>query len=92
MAFANERAVPYPSVMPRYILRARTGTREQLEASLKAHPDIQIVEESSPRMLLVEAEEAVVQQVRTESPGWVAVPEVEVKLPDNQVRLAKRKG
>ena len=67
--------------MPRYILRARTGSREQLEHSLKAHPDMQIVEEAAPRMVLVEGPAEAVGELGKHLPGWLAVPEVRVRPP-----------
>lgn len=73
--------------MPKYIFRARSGLREQLDASLKAHPEIRIVEEASPRMVLVEGPEEVVRMVGQESPGWLAVRETETPMPDTRERL-----
>ena len=58
-----------------------------MDASLKAHPEIRILEEASPRMVLVEGPEEAVRVVGQESPGWLAVPETEVPLPDTRERL-----
>ena len=55
-----------------------------MESSLKAHPDIQIIEEASPRMILVEGPANAVGELGKQTPGWLTVPEAEVPRPETR--------
>jgi hypothetical protein len=63
--------------MPRFIVR-RVGPgaepREVLK-TLRAHPDVTLIDEDIPTMLLVDGPGAALDKLVTKAPGWTVSPE-----------------
>jgi len=75
--------------MGRFILRFRgTGPKpaEDIER-IHALPQATVLDDSSPRMLLVEAPEAELKALIDLMPGWVMTPERMIPLPDPRPKL-----
>jgi hypothetical protein len=75
--------------MPHFILRYR-GTGETPDGEMRLiedDPETTVLDSSSKRMLLVEAEEERIGQLLESLPDWVASPERTVALPDPRPRV-----
>jgi hypothetical protein len=70
--------------MDRFILRYRgTGAKPAADVDrIRALPNITVIDDSSSRMLLVEAPEADVHSALENMPGWVMGKEQTIRLPD----------
>ncbi len=75
----------------RFVVRFR-GERgkpaEDLER-IRGLPEATVVDESSPRMLLVESEEQPLRDLVESLPGWFLSPEQEIPLPDTRKRIRR---
>jgi hypothetical protein len=63
--------------MPRYIVRhVGPGTEpQQILEHLRAHPDVTLVDEDIPTMLLVDAPGKALDNLVANAPGWAVSPE-----------------
>ncbi len=70
--------------MARYIVRyVGTGPRPAADVErIRAAQELTVLDDSSSRMLLVEASEERVRQVVESMPGWIWSPERMFRLPD----------
>jgi hypothetical protein len=77
--------------MDRFILRytGREATGKCLE-QIRAAKGIRVVEEASPRMLLVEGEGESVRRLAESLPGWTYTPEQQIPLPDPRPKIRRR--
>jgi hypothetical protein len=77
----------------RFILRFRGAeqTRAADVARIRALPHIAILDDSSPRMLLVEAPEEELKSLMESMPDWVMAPERYIPLPDSQPKLREKR-
>lgn len=75
--------------MGRFILRFRgTGPKPAEDVEhIRALPNISVLDDSSPRMLLVEAPEAELKALIDSMSGWVMTPERMIPLPDPRPKL-----
>lgn len=72
----------------RYILRYRGDgpTPSDDVARIQALPGIRVLDDSSPRMMLVEGSSTEFEALVKDLPDWILVPEQTVKLPDPRPR------
>ncbi|MCG3119294.1 MAG: hypothetical protein ALAOOOJD_01679 [bacterium] len=79
----------------RFILRFRgTGARSAADIErVRALRHATVLDDSSPRMLLVEGSETELESLLATMPGWIMTREQMIPLPDPRpkVRRAKRK-
>ena len=70
--------------MPRFILRYRGPAPEAAKdiERIRALRQVKVLDDSSPRMLLVEAPEAKMNSLMASMSGWIMTPEQMVSLPD----------
>lgn len=71
-------------MMRRFILRYR-GPEPQAAKDverIRHLRHVKVIDDSSPRMLLVEAPEVEVKSLMASMPGWIMTPEQMVPLPD----------
>jgi hypothetical protein len=63
--------------MPRYIVRkVGPGTEAgEMLKQLDAHPDVTLVDQDMPHMLLVDAPGAALENLVSKTPGWSISPE-----------------
>ena len=68
----------------RYILRFRGGNSKPAEdvKRIRATKNITVLDDSSPRMLLVEASQVELKTLVESMPGWVMMSEQMIPLPD----------
>ena len=74
--------------MSRYILRyggSESIPAEHLE-SLRSTPGLQVLDQS-PKMLLVDGDEATLREKLKKMPEWSLHPEVEYPLPDTRKKI-----
>jgi hypothetical protein len=77
--------------MSRFILRY-TGRAPEASSGLeriRSTPGLTVVEDASPRMLLVEASDRVLDELVASLPGWVVSREQMVPLPDPRPRVRR---
>lgn len=74
--------------MARFILRY-SGAAAPAEHSqaVAAAPNIKVLN-SSPKMMLIEADEEDAKQLSNRLPGWTLHPEVQYQIPDARKRIA----
>ena len=77
--------------MKRFILRYRgAGAAHPNDiGKIRALPDTTVVDDSSPRMLLVEAPEHTLRAAVSEMPNWIMSPEQSIELPDPRPKIVK---
>jgi hypothetical protein len=70
--------------MPRFILRFRGSEPEAAKGveRIRALRQVRVIDDSSPRMLLIEAPEVKVKSLMASMSGWIMTPEQMVPLPD----------
>lgn len=70
--------------MPRFILRYRGPVPQAAKdvKRIRALREVRVLDDSSPRMLLVEAPEVKVKSLMASMSGWIMAPEQMVPLPD----------
>jgi hypothetical protein len=70
--------------MSRFILRFRGPEPEAAKdvERIRALRQVKVLDDSSPRMLLVEAPEVEVKSLMASMSGWIMTPEQMVPLPD----------
>ncbi len=70
--------------MARFIVRyIGTGPRPASDVErIRATEELTVIDESSSRMLLVEASEERVKEIVGSLPGWIWSPERTIRLPD----------
>lgn len=76
--------------MNRYILRFR-GEGEKPETDvevIRSLPHLKVLDEDSPRMLLVEAPEEELQPAMDALPNWLMSEERSYKVPETRPRVA----
>jgi hypothetical protein len=78
--------------MRRFILRYRgKGSKPEEDVDrIRSLEDIEVVDESSPRMLLVEGPEAGLKALLESMSQWVLTPERMIPLPDPRLKTRKR--
>lgn len=77
--------------MSRFILRFRgTGRRpvEDIER-IRASPNVTVLDDSSPHMLLVEAPEAELKSRVDTMPDWIIAPEQMIQLPNPRPKVRR---
>jgi hypothetical protein len=81
----------YPSRVKRFILRFRGSTPEPRNdlTRIRRSPGIAVLDESSPRMVLVEGREDDIRQLIQSMPDWVAIEEQTYELPDPRANLKR---
>ena len=74
--------------MGRYILRYGGSSSAPAEhvQSILATPGLQVIDKS-PKMLLVDADEAAVREKIRGMPGWSVHPEQQYPLPDTRLKI-----
>ena len=73
--------------MSKYILRSdETGpyTSNDVAERIDALPSVTVVDQSSPKMLLVDGPDDAVVELADSLPGWSASPERMVPIPDTR--------
>ncbi|HET8889096.1 MAG TPA: hypothetical protein VFQ41_09345 [Candidatus Angelobacter sp.] len=82
--------------MPNFILKFRGEGPKPADAveRIRSAPLFRILDESSPRMLLVDAPEENLQQVLESLPDWKAYPEQTISLEDprHQIKAASKRA
>ena len=85
----KDKDLPNKNAVERYVLRFRgaaskpPGDVERILAS----KGITVLDDSSPRMLLVEAGRVELQALVDTMPGWIMTPERVIPLPDPRPKL-----
>jgi len=59
---------------------------------IRSLPEVTVLDEASPRMLLVESDEQPLREVIDSLPDWVLAPEQEIPLPDTRQRIKRPPG
>ena len=73
--------------MARFILRYSGAAAPPEHARVVAGtPNIKVID-SSPKMMLIEADEEEAKQLPGRLPGWNLYPEVHYKIPDTRKRI-----
>jgi hypothetical protein len=77
--------------MNRFILRFRGPGSKPAEDLERIHSqkNVNVIDESSPRMLLVEAPESELKTLINSMPGWVMSREQTIPLPDPRPKLRR---
>ena len=77
--------------MDRFILRyTGKGAKAKEDVNrIKALPGLKVVDDSSPRMMLVEAPENFLRALVDGMPQWILTPERLVPLPDPHPKVEK---
>ncbi len=77
--------------MKRFILRYRgTGAAHPDDIDrIRALAETTVVDDSSPRMLLVEGPEHTLSTAVSEMPNWIMSPEETVELPNPRPKIVK---
>jgi hypothetical protein len=77
--------------MARSILRYRGGddTPPDDIARIREAPEVTVLDGSVQRMFLVEGTDEAIQNLAQALPGWIAVPERTVPLPDPRPKIRK---
>ena len=73
--------------MSKYILRSDESgpyTSNDVAKRIDAMASVTVVDQSSPKMLLVDGPDAIVVELADSLPGWTASPERTVSLPDTR--------
>ena len=73
--------------MSKYILRSdETGpyTSNDVAERIDALSSVKVVDQSSPKMLLVDGPDDIVGELADSLPGWTASPEQTVPIPDTR--------
>jgi len=52
-------------------------------------PEVELLDETSPRMMLVESHEQPLRELVESLPGWVLAPEQAIPLPDTRQRIKR---
>ncbi len=75
--------------MPRFILKFRGQGPKPANAveRIRSVPSFKILDESSPRMMLVDAPEPDLRRILESLPDWKAYPEQTVSLEDPRQRI-----
>jgi hypothetical protein len=84
----NKKAI----AVERYILRFRGASSKPPEdvERIRASKNITVLDDSSPRMLLVEAPQVELKALVDAMPGWIVTPEQMIPLPDPRPKLRSR--
>lgn len=53
---------------------------------IRAQENVKVLDDSSPRMVLVEAPEQAAQELDTSMPEWVVSPERKIQMPDTRLK------
>jgi len=70
--------------MSRFILRYSGGAAPQEHTDLvAAAPNVKVVD-SSPKMMLIEADDNVARNLASKLSGWTLHPEVQYRIPDTR--------
>ena len=78
----------------RFVVRFRGESAKPAEdlERIRGLPEATVLDDASPRMLLVESEEQPLRELVESLPGWVVAPEQEVPLPDTRERVERPPG
>lgn len=78
----------------RFVVRFRGDRAEPAEdlERIRNLPQATVLHESSPRMVLVEADEQPLRELVESLPGWVLAPEQEIPIPDTRKRIKRPPG
>ena len=78
----------------RFVVRFRGDSAKPAEdlERIRSLPQATVLEESSPRMLLVESDEQPLRELIDSLPDWVLAPEQETPLPDTRQRIKRPPG
>ena len=80
--------------MDRYILRFRgpsPGLPEDIQR-IRSLRRLTVIDDSSPRMLLVEAPESELRALVDSMPGWIMTQEKMIPLPDPRPKLRRNQN
>lgn len=79
--------------MSRFILRYRgTGPKPTVDVErIRALPSVTVLDDSSPRMLLVEAPQTELKALVDSMPGWIMTQEQMIPLPDTRLKPQRDK-
>ncbi len=79
--------------MSRFILRYRgTGAKPAGDVErVRALPSVTVLDDSSPRMLLVEAPQTELNALVDSMPGWIVTQERMIPLPDTRLKPRRDK-
>ncbi len=75
----------------RFVLRYRgqgTGQAEDIER-IRASPNVTVIDDSSPHMLLVDAPDAELTSLVSKMPDWVMAREQMIQLPDPRPKVRR---
>jgi hypothetical protein len=92
--FMKDKDLPNKNAVERYVLRFR-GAAFKPPADVErilASKGITVLDDSSPRMLLVEAGRVELKALVDSMPGWIMTPERTISLPDPRPRLRSNRG
>ena len=79
--------------MARYVLMPRAqGISIELRRRILHDPEVEIIDETLGKALLVEATEIAVTRLRASLDGWIVTPEVEYSLPTPPRERVPRPG
>jgi hypothetical protein len=90
----KDKDLPNKNAVERYVLRFRGATAKppgDVERIL-ASKGITVLDDSSPRMLLVEAGQVELKALVDSMPGWIMTPEQTISLPDPRPKLRSNRG
>lgn len=78
----------------RFVVRFRGDSDKPAEdlERIRGLPEATVVDQASPRMLLVESEEQPLRELVESLPGWVLAPEKDVPVPDTRQRVERPPG
>jgi hypothetical protein len=90
----KDKDLPNKDSVERYVLRFRGASTKppgDVERIL-ASKSITVLDDSSPRMLLVEADQGELKALVDKMPGWIMTPEQVTPLPDPRRKLRSTSG
>ena len=90
----KDKDLPNKNSVERYVLRFRgEGAKPAVDVQriLKSR-SVTVLDDSSPRMLLVEADQGKLKALVDTMPDWIMTPEQITPLPDTRHKLRKGPG
>ena len=75
----------------RFVLRYRgEGAKPEAEVDRILNlPEVEVLDASSPRMLLVEADDEPLRRLLESLPGWVMATEKAIRVPDTRKKVLR---
>ncbi|MBN1567869.1 MAG: hypothetical protein JXA73_08470 [Acidobacteria bacterium] len=86
--------MPNKNSVERYVLRFRgEGAKPAVDVKrILDSGNITVLDNSSPRMLLVEADQGRLKALVDTMPGWIMTPEQVIPLPDTRAKVKRGPG